>query len=117
MREDKTQEIFRELVCERAERLQPAYVLRDVQEKITSALLKEGIVSDPRRAKDIAFHLTDWQADAAFLVALALFPERYSKEEITEGIGALLAHIPAHVVEAATLTGYPIENNFRTETE
>lgn len=57
-------------------------------------------------AQEIAFHLSDWNHDAAFLVALHLFPERFTNEEIRAGVGPLLAHVPDHVVTAAKLAGY-----------
>ena len=60
----------------------------------------------------IGFHLVDWQNDAAFIVALVLFPERFTDEEIREGVDRLLVHVPAHVLEAARLGGYQTENIF-----
>ena len=53
----------------------------------------------------IGFHLIDWQAEAAFLVALSLYPERFTDEEIQDGVEAFLIHAPSHVVEAARLAG------------
>jgi hypothetical protein len=64
------------------------------------------------RALDIAFHLTDWNADAAFLVALAIAPERFDKEEIEAGISAFILHAPNHVAAAAKLAGFPITDVF-----
>jgi len=56
-------------------------------------------------AWDIGINVADWQGDAAFLVALHLFPERFTAEEIEEGVRSLLLHVPAHVVAAARLLG------------
>ncbi len=64
------------------------------------------------QAYDIGFHLTDWNSDAAFLVALILFPERFDAEEIAEGVEGFLIHAPNHVAAAAKLFGYPIEDIF-----
>jgi hypothetical protein len=36
------------------------------------------------QAHDIAFHLTDWSSDAAFVVAALLFPERFSADQLRE---------------------------------
>lgn len=55
------------------------------------------------KAHDIAFHLSDWREDAAFLVALALAPEQFTQEDISEGVIACMIHIPNHVAAAATL--------------
>jgi hypothetical protein len=67
---------------------------------------------DPEVAADIGFHTADWQADAAFIVALHLFPDRFTPEEIDEGIRALLVHVPAHVIAAAKLAGYSTDDIF-----
>lgn len=59
-------------------------------------------------ATDIAFHLTDWKSDAAFLVALHLCPERFTAMEIAAGIDLFLVHVPAHAAAAAKLSGYEV---------
>ena len=63
-------------------------------------------------AGNIAINVADWQADAAFLVALHLFPERFTDEEIDDGVRSLLIHVPAHVIAAARLAGHPAEDIF-----
>ncbi len=70
-----------------------------------SACTQQGILC----ADQIGFHLVDWQADAAFIVALSLYPERFTDEEIREGVLAFLLHAPSHVVEAARLAGQPCD--------
>jgi hypothetical protein len=62
---------------------------------------------------DIGFNVGDWHGDAAFLVALHLFPERFTDEEIDEGVRRMLLHVPAHVIAAARLAGYSTEDVFR----
>jgi hypothetical protein len=57
---------------------------------------------------DIGMNVADWQADAAFLVALHLFPEEFTDDEIDEGVRSLLIHVPDHVVDAAILAGLPV---------
>ncbi len=103
---DRVEEIFRELAGERSKRLDGARYLADVNSRITVAL--SGGEEDETKILNndqIGFHLIDWQADAAFLVALALYPERFTNEEIQEGVDAFLSHAPSHVVEAARLAG------------
>jgi hypothetical protein len=56
--------------------------------------------------------MVDWSYNAAFVVALHLFPERFTPEEIAAGIGMFCAHVPAHVIAAARLTGFPTEDLF-----
>jgi len=106
--QQKVAEIFRELVGERAGRLSGSHYLADVNSRITTALVTEGKEEDVLRHDGIGFHLIDWQAEAAFLVALSLYPERFTDEEIREGIEAFLNHAPSHVAEAARLAGVPI---------
>jgi hypothetical protein len=67
------------------------------------------------RANDIAFHLTDWTYDAAFLVALALFPAHFTAEEIEAGVGGFLIHVPNHVAAAAKLSGNPIQDTWKLD--
>jgi hypothetical protein len=104
----KVAAIFTELVGDRASRLQ-GLSSRDVQKPFDDALSTDRPGS---LSKDIAFHLTDWKEDAAFLVAVYLFPERFTPEEIATGVGSLLIHAPNHMAAAATLAGYPIQDVF-----
>jgi hypothetical protein len=84
---------------------------------ITSTITAAHISADSSeeqilRADEISFHLTDWNSEAAFLVALHLFPERFTPEEIREGVESFLLDVPAHVIAAARLAGYPIDDIF-----
>lgn len=103
---DKVVAIFRELAGDASERLAGDRYLADVNTRITAALTagrdEDSIIL---HNDGIGFHLVDWQSEAAFLVALALFPERFTDEEIREGVEAFLIHAPSHVVEAARLAG------------
>ncbi|MEJ0000305.1 MAG: hypothetical protein WDO13_14780 [Verrucomicrobiota bacterium] len=112
---DKVISLFRELVGDRASRLEGAHFPADINSRITAALTQPG--EDPVSKDPIGFHLVDWQRDAAFIVALILYPEKFTDEEIREEIDSFLCHVPAHVLEAARLAGYPTENIFRTGTE
>ena len=103
---EKVTAIFRELAGDKSERLDAARYLADVNSRITTALAhgkeeEAAILHDDQ----IGFHLVDWQADAAFIVALSLYPERFTDEEIRDGVEAFLIHAPSHVVEAARLAG------------
>lgn len=83
-----------------------------IKARIEKALAKE----HKENAWDIAFHLSDWSADAAFIVALHLFPERFTDEQLREGVLAFVVHAPNHVPKAGELAGYPVEDIF-SETE
>lgn len=103
---DKVKTIFKELVGNRNEQLDGRY-LGEVRSRVTAALASqedsESIFSNPEQ---ISFHLIDWHTETAFLVALELYPERFTDEEIQEGVEAFLIHAPSHVVEAARLAGF-----------
>ena len=106
------------MVGDRANKLEPTHFPADVNSRIVDGIISE--YDDPTEEKilaanDIGFHLVDWQSDAAFLVALTLFPERFTDEEVAEGVRMFLIHVPAHVIEAARLGNYPFENPYVDE--
>ena len=68
-------------------------------------------------AHDIAFHMADWNSDAAFVVAVHLFPERFTPEEIAAGVGLFLVHAPNHIRAACGLTGQYVWENFPEDDE
>lgn len=107
--EEKVIAIFRELVGNRAERLDGAKPSHEARRAFESAL---AVDYPPEVAADTAFHLTDWNWDAAFLVAVHLFPDRFTPEELVAGADLLLVHAPNHLAAAATLVGHPIEDIF-----
>jgi len=98
----KVEAIFRELAGERASRLGATSYATASAHAIAASYAPD---MDSERAKDIGFHLTDWASDAAFFVALHLFPERFTPEEIQAGIGMFFVHAPYHIAEAAALAG------------
>jgi hypothetical protein len=103
----EVQAIFRELAGKRSPVLEGRHYPYEIAAIITKALDSKGSYRKFRRhAKEIAFNLVDWNSDAAFLVALHLFPERFTPSEIRSGIVQLLLHAPAHVIAAARLGGY-----------
>lgn len=106
----KVQGIFEAVAGDRATRL--VETLRadaEVRRAIAASLADD---CGPERAGDIAFHLVDWNADAAFLVALLLFPDRFDKDEIAVGLGTFLVHVPNHAAAAAKLYGVPVQDVF-----
>ena len=100
--------IFAELVGDRARRLDGGVIAEPARTVISSALAPQygGM------AEKVAFHMTDWNGDAAFVVAVHLFPERFTPEEIAEGIGLFLTHAPNHIRAACGLTGYYVWETF-----
>jgi hypothetical protein len=57
-------------------------------------------------------HLSDWNYDAAFIVALHLFPERFTDEDIEAGVGMFLCHAPNHIRAACLITGQYVWEDF-----
>jgi hypothetical protein len=108
----KVSDIFKELAGGRAANLHPTLFPYEIRDTIQRALSEE---LDAETADRLAFHLLDWNGDAAFLIALILFPERFTPAEIREGITDFLVHAPNHVAEAARLDGFPIRNIFTDE--
>ena len=105
----KVDAIFRELAGDRASAL-----LGDVPARRANDILGQALSSDHEllRADEMAFHLVDWNSDAAFLVAFLLYPERFTPEELCAGVDLLLIHVPAHVIAAARLGGYEVQDIF-----
>jgi len=112
----KVQTIFTELAGERARMLKGGTFPAGITSTVTAALSSPD-ASDEQilHADKIAFHLTDWNDDAAFIVALHLFPERFTPEEIEAAVGMFLIHVPNHVVAAARLAGHPTDDIFRED--
>jgi hypothetical protein len=110
----KVDAIFRELVGDRAETLRADKPARHANDILGQVLASEREM-DPLKADELAFHLVDWNAEAAFLVSAILFPERFTPAELEAGVEACLIHIPAHVMAAARLGGYEAKDTFADE--
>ena len=112
--DEKVLAIFAELVGERAKRVDGTLKAQAAMDAITAALAED---RGELKASKIAFHMTDWNWDAAFIVALHLFPERFSAAEIDAGIGLFLVHAPNHIREACRLTGTYVWESFPDDDE
>lgn len=104
--EQKVQTIFRELLPQKnLDFLDPASVPKEMMKQISKVITKTEHDPDGcTNSEEIAFHLSDWGSDAAFIVALHLFPERFTDKEIQEGVLSFLTHVPYHVAEAKKLS-------------
>lgn len=64
-------------------------------------------------AKDIGFHMTDWDHNVDDLISLYENPENFTNDQIVEIVLRFLAHVPNHVAAAKKLSGLgPIEDVF-----
>jgi hypothetical protein len=111
---DKASAIFAELVGDRAERLDGGRIAEPAMGKIAAAFVEQ---YGEEKAADIGFHMADWNSNAAFIVAVHLFPERFTPEEIEAGVGLFLCHAPNHIRTACGLTGNYVWENFPVERE
>jgi hypothetical protein len=98
----KVDSIFSDLVGERAVAVRADHLAKDVILRIKRIYAQQ---YDPDRASALGLHMSDWSADAAFVVALHLFPERFTDEEIEAGISMFLGHAPNHIRAACQITG------------
>jgi hypothetical protein len=96
--------LFAELVGERAKRLDGSVIAELAMSVFAAALVDQY----GEKATDIAFHLAEWNADAAFVVAVHLFPERFRAEEIAAGVGLFPVHAPNHIRAACDLIGHEV---------
>jgi len=104
----KAREIFREFLGDkRCNTL-------DVQDRIAKAVA-EGTTKKKflKKGLEIGFHMMDWHGDARFLIALSLFPDRFTNAEIRQGVIWFLNHAGYHVPEAERLIMYPTRTNYR----
>lgn len=105
--------IFAELVGDRARRLDGSVIAEPAMGAIGSALSEQY----GEKARDIGFHMADWNSDAAFVVAVHLFPEQFTLEEIADGVGMFLTHAPNHIRAACELTNHYVWENFPEDRE
>jgi len=111
---EKVSAIFRGLVSDRARELNGSMFSPRTKDAIAAALAER--YGDDTATK-VALHMSDWNSDAAFVVALHLFPERFTPDEIEAGIGMFLIHAPNHIREACRLTNTYVWENFPYDNE
>lgn len=108
--DDKVAAIWKKMSEERCERIGN----REAQIQTTKLISKslENQLSSTEASVDVGFHLTDWMSDAAFLLAIHLYPEEFTSEEIEAGLGCFLIHVPNHVFAAAKFSKNPVSDIF-----
>ncbi|HMS55033.1 MAG TPA: hypothetical protein PKA27_06495 [Fimbriimonadaceae bacterium] len=81
----------------------------DVEARIAKALItKHGV----DKAADIAFHLSDWIAEATTLVAIHLDPDAFTDEEIEDAVEAMAIHSNHHLMAATHLLEFNLNDVF-----
>lgn len=75
-----------------------------IRDRIEAAFFEE--FEMPRsKAKDIAFHMTDWTDDIQELAGIFSDIDRIDNEQLTSFILRFLAHVPNHLNAAKKLSG------------
>lgn len=105
----KVQHIFSEIVGSRADQLVGDRVAKDVIARIKSVFTDQ---YGANVASTLGMHMSDWNSNAAFIVALHLFPERFTDDEIKIGIGMFLGHAPNHILAACRITDSSVWGDF-----
>jgi len=106
---EKVAALFSEIAPDRAFRLCAGLCDQAFTEAVQPALTTQNELPPPL-AYDVAFHLSDWHVQAAFIVALHLFPERFTPAEISEGVSEFFSHAPLHVATGAALFDMAYDN-------
>ena len=88
-------------LSKRASLLRERAVLKTIEDAL-------GKSHGARNARAIAFHLSQWLEEAAFLTALSLDPKKFSKAEIEAGVTSVLSNVLDHIWEAALVAGVPL---------
>ena len=73
----------------------------------------QALIDDPAVAREIAFHMTDWDSDLKELNRLYANPDSLTDDDVTDLVFSVLAHMPNHVAAAKKLVGLgPMEDIF-----
>ena len=102
---DKTTQIFKEICPDQYQKL----VDRSIPEWLRLHDRISGIISkrfEKEKADDFTRHVIGFPSDMAFMVALFLFPERFTDEEIAAGIRCFGIEASFHAVEIARMLEY-----------
>jgi hypothetical protein len=80
-------------------------------DRVTRALVSRGVPE--ARARDAAFHMSDWKDDLDRWAAVWEDPDAFDDERLTDIVYGFLMHVPNHVNAAKKLLGLgPIEDVF-----
>lgn len=105
----KVWQIFADAFGDRANIFKGGIPARSANDTLGAALAED---LDPLVADQVAFHMVDWETDAAFVTAFLMFPEKFTREELQAAVDMFLIHVPAHLLAAARLAGYEARDTF-----
>jgi len=107
--EKKLKAIYVEIAGDKGKAVTANRIAKNVIARIKAIYSKE---YGDRTASTLGMHMSDWHSNAAFIVAMHLFPERFTDEEIKTGIGLFLTHAPNHIRAACQITQQYVWENF-----
>jgi len=97
---EKVHSIFRRIAGDRANVLRADHYPAQTNSLITQALETAAPNFDIVELDAIGFHLVNCNTDAAFIVALLLYPEEFTTEDIREGVEDCMLDSAHHCTEA-----------------
>lgn len=106
---DKLRAIFAKIDPDASAKLGKLFIVEPNHPVMRALLTEHG--ND--QAFDIAFHLSDWNEDGAALLAIQLWPEEFTQDEILEVIRDFLIHAPNHIAAAARAEGLSVNDIFK----
>ena len=110
----KVEEIFNAAFGENAARVFSAQNVAPTMQTVKQAFVPE---MDSEKAEELGFNMADWGSDAAFIIALHLFPERFTSEEIRGATSAFAFHVPYHVTNVADAFGVSEKSDSHSESK
>jgi hypothetical protein len=105
----KVQGLLRAVAGDLADRVSATTLHRVVIRRIKQAHVIDLGADDASR---LGMHMSDWAGDGAFLLALHLFPDQFTDEEVRDGVARFLAHAPNHIRAACGITGSYVWEDF-----
>lgn len=61
-------------------------------------------------ARELGFQMGDWGRDAARLLLLHLYPEKFSKSEVKDIVMGFVIHVPNHLAAACAVLDWPAQD-------
>ncbi|MEZ0385798.1 MAG: hypothetical protein ACAI34_01930 [Verrucomicrobium sp.] len=109
---DKTAQIFQELCPNHYKNLldplrpKSTEIGQELAERVSRVFAER---FGQEKAREFAIHVTGFPSDTAFLVALFLFPERFTDDEVAAGIRCFGIEASHHAVAIAKMLNYTDE--------
>lgn len=99
----KARQIFTEAFGDRGSHLFASSSTASMMHTITTAFARH---MSQEKAKEVGFHFGDWAHDAALVVALHLFPDRFTGREVRLVADCVAVHLSYHCAALGALLGY-----------